>query len=31
MMLDSNYISKFIILMFDEMYLQKRNEFTGEN
>ena len=28
-MLDSNSISKYIILLFDEMYLQKWEEFTG--
>ena len=28
-MLDSNSISKDIILMFDEMYLQKRKVYTG--
>ena len=29
MLLDSNFISKDVILMFDKMYLQNREEYTG--
>ena len=29
MLLDSNSISKHVVLMFDEMYLQKREEYAG--
>ena len=30
MLLDFNSISKDVVLMFDEMYLQKREEYAGE-
>ena len=30
MLLESNSISKDVILMFDEMYLQKREEVNGD-
>ena len=29
MLLDSNSISKDVVLMFDQMYLQKREEYAG--